>query len=178
MAIISGQVPPAQEVPVHYKRRVVVKFRPEVRLSYSAAAVQELASSASREWNELTAAHPGIALVPYFSLGEGQLRDFARRASQTGQTTVPPSFTSYFAIECPAGVEPEAVARTVAAWSNVETAYVEAGPTPPRSILRPTLATPINTMRMPPPQASTLALRGHKLTAAASVLSTWSRDGP
>src|SRR5215470_4067992 len=130
MAIISGQVPPAQEVPVNYKRRVVVKFRPEVRLSYSAAA-QELASTAGREWNELTAAHPGIALVPYFSLGEGQLREFARRASQTGQAPVPPSFTSYFAIECPAGVEPEAVARTVTAWSNVETAYVEAGPTPP-----------------------------------------------
>jgi hypothetical protein len=114
MAIISGQVPPSEEVPVDYKRRVVVKFRPDVRLSYSAAAAEELASAAPREWNELTAAHPGITLVPYFStMDEGLLRDFARRPPQTGQAPLPPSFTSYYAIECPAGVEPEAVARTV-----------------------------------------------------------------
>ena len=131
MAIISGQAPPSEGVPVDYKRRVVVKFRPDVRLSYSAAAAEELAA-ATREWNELTAAHPGITLVPYFStMDEGLLRDFARRPPQTGQAPLPPSFTSYYAIECPAGVDPEAIARTVAAWSNVETAYVEGGPTPP-----------------------------------------------
>ena len=43
MAIISGQAPPSEGVPVDYKRRVVVKFRPDVRLSYSAAAAEELA---------------------------------------------------------------------------------------------------------------------------------------
>ena len=42
MAIIAGKVLPAEEVPVDYKRRVVVKFRPDVRLSYSAAAAEEL----------------------------------------------------------------------------------------------------------------------------------------
>ena len=132
MAIIAGKVLPAEEVPVDYKRRVVVKFRPDVRLSYSAAAAEELASAATREWNDLTAAHPGITLVPYFStMDEGLLRDFARRPPQTGQAPLPPNFTSYYAIECPVGVEPEAVARRVAAWSNVETAYIEGGPTPP-----------------------------------------------
>jgi len=132
MAIISGKVPRAEEVPVDYRRRVVVKFRPEVPLSYSAAAAEELASLATREWNELTAAHPGVTLVPYFStMDEGLLRDFARRPPQPGQAPPPPSFASYYAIECPAGVEPEAVARTVRAWSTVETAYVEGGPTPP-----------------------------------------------
>jgi Subtilase family len=131
MAIISGQALPAAEVPVDYKRRVVVKFRPGVRLSYSAAAAQELAAAGAGEWSALSAAHPGITLVPYFStMDEGALRDLARRPSQTA-APLPPSFTSYYAIECPAGVEPAAVARTVAAWSNVETAYVEAGPTPP-----------------------------------------------
>ena len=115
MAIINGQVLPVEKLPADYKRRVVVKFRPEVRLTYSAAAHSEIAAAARREWGELTAAHPGITLVPYFS-------------------TLPEpthGFTQYFAIECPAGVEPETVARAVTSWSNVETAYVEAGPTPP-----------------------------------------------
>ncbi|HET9832723.1 MAG TPA: S8 family peptidase [Vicinamibacterales bacterium] len=118
MAIINGQVPTIERLPVDYKRRVVIKFRPNVRLTYSAAAHAEIATAARREWAELTAAHPGIALVPYFSsLPESTLRG--------------PGFTQYFAIECPPGVEPETVARAVASWPNVETAYVEAGPTPP-----------------------------------------------
>ena len=117
MAIINGRVPQPEELPADYKRRVVVKFRPDVRLTYSTAAHAEIAARAQREWSALTSAHPGVTLVPYLST----LRESA----------LPPGFSQYFAIECPAGVAPETVARTVAAWPNVETAYVEAGPTPP-----------------------------------------------
>ena len=131
MAIIGGETPPPEELPANYKRRVVVKFRPDVRLSYTTEAQTQFASTASRQWTELTAAHPGIALVPYFStVPEHTLRSLSQaRAPQPAP--VPPTFTQYFAIECPAEVDAEAVARTVASWSNVETAYVEAGPTPP-----------------------------------------------
>jgi hypothetical protein len=131
MAMIGGQTPTPEELSPNYKRRVVVKFRPDVRLSYTTEAQTQFATTASREWNELTAAHPGIALVPYFStLPEHTLRSLSQaRAPQPA--AVPPNFTQYFAIECPAGVDAEAVARTVASWSNVETAYVEAGPVPP-----------------------------------------------
>ena len=131
MAIIAGQVPPAQEFPVDYKRRVVIKFRPNTRLPYSAAAADELARVAGREWSELTAAHPGIALVPYFNMEEATLRNLAQRSSRVTRATPAPNFALYYAIECPSGVEPESVARAVSAWSNVETAYVEAGPVPP-----------------------------------------------
>jgi hypothetical protein len=131
MAMIGGETPTPEELPADYKRRVVVKFRPDVRLSYTTEAQRQFASTASREWTELTAAHPGIALVPYFStLPEHTLRSLSQ-APASQRAAVPPSFTQYFAIECPAGVDPEAVARTVASWSNVETAYVEAGPVPP-----------------------------------------------
>jgi hypothetical protein len=131
MAIINGQVPPAEKLPPGYKRRVVVKFRPDVRLTYSAAAHSEIATVAPREWAALTAAHPGVTLVPYFStLPESTLREMGRRSAQT-RPAAPAGFTQYFAIECPAGVEPEAVARIAASWSNVDTAYVEGGPTPP-----------------------------------------------
>jgi hypothetical protein len=131
MAMIDGQTPTPQELPGDYKRRVVVKFRPDVRLPYTTDAQTQLANTAPREWTELTAAHPGVALVPYFStLPEQTLRSLSQpQAAQ--RAAVPPSFTQYFAIECPAGVDPEAVARTVASWPSVDTAYVEAGPTPP-----------------------------------------------
>jgi hypothetical protein len=129
MAMIDGKLPPPEELPGDYRRRVVVKFRPNVQLPYSAAAHTEITHVAPREWAELTAAHPGITLVPYFStLEEHTLRQLAQPPAQSKTA---PVFTQYFAIECPAGVEPEAVARTVASWSNVEIAYVEAGPTPP-----------------------------------------------
>jgi hypothetical protein len=131
MAIINGQVPPVEQLPPDFKRRVVVKFRPDVRLTYSAAAHSELAAAVPREWAELTAAHPGVTVVPYFStLSESTLREISGQAAQA-RTAAPAGFTQYFAIECPPGVEPEAVARSVAAWSNVDTAYVEGGPTPP-----------------------------------------------
>ena len=75
MAMIDGQTPTPQELPGDYKRRVVVKFRPDVRLPYTTDAQTQFANTAPREWTELTAAHPGIALVPYFStLPEHSLR--------------------------------------------------------------------------------------------------------
>lgn len=113
MAIIAGQVPTAQELPVDFKRRVVIKFRPDTRLPYSSAAADELARMAGREWSELTAAHPGISLVPYFSLEEATLRNLAQRSSRGKRATPAPNFALYYAIECPSGVEPESVARAV-----------------------------------------------------------------
>jgi subtilisin family serine protease len=38
---------------------------------------------------------------------------------------------SYVRITVPAGADPEEIARTVSGWSSVESAYVEAGPSPP-----------------------------------------------
>jgi hypothetical protein len=131
MAMIGGETPTPEELPLGYKRRVVVKFHPDVRLSYTTEAQSQFAATSAREWTALSVAHPGIALVPYFStLPEHTLRSLASaRAPQPA--AVPPSFTQYFAIECPAEVDPESVAATVASWPNVEFAYVEAGPTPP-----------------------------------------------
>ena len=49
MAMIGGQTPAPQELPVNYKRRVVVKFRPDVRLSYTTEAQTQFATTAQRE---------------------------------------------------------------------------------------------------------------------------------
>jgi len=63
--MIDGQAPAPQELPGGYKRRVVVKFRPDVRLPYTTEAQTQFANTASREWTELTASprHRARALL-------------------------------------------------------------------------------------------------------------------
>ncbi len=129
MAVIAGKVPPPAAVPAEYVPRVVVKFRPDVKLPYTRAAAEQLADRDRRAWKEVTDAFPGLTLQPYFtSVAEEALRGPAREAEGTGAA---PRLTSYYAIACHQGVDPQKVARAVAALPGVETAYVEAGPTPP-----------------------------------------------
>jgi hypothetical protein len=131
VAIINGTVPPSKEHTVNAVRRVVVKFRPGTRLPYSSAAPEELART-SAGWNELAATYPGVRLVPYFStIPEETLRALSRPSAQSERTSVAPNFALYYAIECPPEVDAASVVRSVSAWPNVETAYLEGGPTPP-----------------------------------------------
>lgn len=132
MAIIAGQVPTEAALPPDFKPRVVIKFRQDVQLSYSGAAAGELEKYAGRSWRDLTKAFPGLSLVPYFStLDEPTLRDLMGRSPRTAGAPVPANFTSYYAIECPSGTDPERVAKTIATWPSVELAYVEGAPAPP-----------------------------------------------
>ena len=129
MAIIANQAPPAPSAPPH-QRRVVVKFRPDERLPYNEQAPAELNQRSGGAWSDLTGAFPGVRLSPYFSgVGQRTLEQFAARAPRTA--AAPPAFASYFAVDCPKDVDPAQVMARVARWPNVETAYVEAGPTPP-----------------------------------------------
>ena len=132
MAIIEDKVPPASGLSADFKRRVVVKFRPDVQLPYSSAAEDELARQTGTRWGDLSQRLKGIKLVPYFSTMEGSaLEALMKRAPRTEKAGVPPNFFSYYAIECPQGVNPEHVLRIVAEWPNVQLAYVESGPVPP-----------------------------------------------
>lgn len=131
MAIIAEQILPPPELPPNYKRRVVVKFQANAQSSFS-ADLSKLTKSAGREWNGLTKKFPGIKLARYFStLDEPSLGALTQRSANTDQQTTVANFSLYYAIECPDGVEPEELARSVSAWPNVEIAYVEGGPVPP-----------------------------------------------
>ena len=131
MALIEGKVPPGPELPSDFRRRVVIKFKPDVQLPYSRAAEGEL-SKYGVEWSELIASFQGIALVPYFSTTEeSSLLELMRRPTQAEAAVVPPNFRLYYAIECPREVDPEQVLKAVSRWPQVEIAYVEGGPIPP-----------------------------------------------
>jgi hypothetical protein len=100
-----------------------------MNLAYSDAASEQMRQTQPREWGDLERRFGGLNLRPHFNtLGEEKLRSLGARRAQQGAIA---DFTSYFAIDCPDGVDAEAVARTIRDWGAVETAYVEPGPVPP-----------------------------------------------
>ncbi|HEV7645850.1 MAG TPA: S8 family peptidase [Pyrinomonadaceae bacterium] len=135
MTIIKNEVSYAAELPADYKRRVVIKFKPGVKLPYSAEAAGEFAKQSASEWNSLTSAFEGVTLAPYFStLDESSLRGLMQRPSHLKTPASTPDLTLYYAIECPGSVDPEKVAKMAAEWPNVEIAYAEPLPAPLPSV--------------------------------------------
>lgn len=129
MAAIEGKIP-SPHAEKAAAGRVVVKVRPEIRAA--GAGAEELAERAGGEWASLTRTFPGVRLQPYFGAEAGHLvRDLQSRARSAAGREKAARLASYLSIECPAGADPEAIARVVASWPGVESAYVEGGPTPP-----------------------------------------------
>ena len=130
MTVIGGKALPPVSPPEAYLRRVVVKFQPDVNVPYTLTASDSLLEKAGHSWKELTDTFPGVVLTPYFSASEeSMLLGFAKAGLQAA--TLPQQFTSYFEVICQKGVDPNDVAKVIAGWSSVETAYVEDGPAPP-----------------------------------------------
>jgi len=131
MAIIADKILPQPELPPGFKRRVVVKFQPNDQLS-SSPNKSKLTKLVGKDWVNLTETFPGLTLDRYFStLDESAFSTLVQKAGTVNQKSKPANFSLYYAIECPVGVEPEAIAKAVSAWPNVEIAYVEGVPMPP-----------------------------------------------
>ena len=127
MAIVNGQ--PLEKDPrtPAVVQRVVVKLRREAVAGPPSET--SMRSPASDAWAVIRQRYPGVSVRPYFSSSLGP--DAARMS-----TTPPPSGASldtaqYMAVDVPAGIEPESVAREIRREPDVETAYREGGPTPP-----------------------------------------------
>ena len=91
MAVIADQVPPPAPLPADFKARVVVKFRPDVRLPYTGAAVDTLTKQPGRSWGELRRPFQRGAGALLASIGEATLQGSpseTRGSSQRPATTV------------------------------------------------------------------------------------------
>lgn len=130
MAVIAGQIPAPKVSRRKAKARVVVKFRPQIKLPYSSKAQAAIADREGRKWARLEAENPGIRLKPYFST-IGQSRIHALKKREGAPPPADADLESYFVIECPNAQSAGRAAVEIAEWPNVETAYVEAGPVPP-----------------------------------------------
>lgn len=131
MAII-GSKQPAAPPPRPALRKVVVKFKAGHGLPYSLAAEDEYARRQPREWQALRAQFPGVRLRPHFqSTNESTLRALEAGAARLFAAKGGPKLSAYYTVEVPEGRDPEAVARMISTWPDVEFARVESGPVPP-----------------------------------------------
>jgi serine protease len=118
-----------------YQPRVVVKFQDYVSLPYEEGVESELEARSIGAWSEVADHFPGIHLTPlYRELKPEQIREMVEAASQRDRAYKPPNLLTYFAVDCPPGVEPDALAKALDSWRSVEEAYVEAGPTIPPQV--------------------------------------------
>ena len=114
--------------------RVVVKFRDFVVLPYEDRAERHLRKLRIGSWDRLRRQFPGIRLNRLFvSLVPDAIRSLVYEAGALDQSFRPPNLLTYFVVPCPARVDPEDLARSLAEWSSVETAYVDVEDEPPSS---------------------------------------------
>jgi serine protease len=126
---------PPREEPAVYRPRVIVKFHDYVSLPYEEGAESELEPRGVGSWRQLTERFPGIQLTPlYRDLSPEQLAGMVELAGQRDRSAKMPNMHTYFTIDCPPGIEPDALATTLASWPSVQEAYVEGGPTVPPQV--------------------------------------------
>jgi serine protease len=122
---------PVGQTAADFVPRVVVKFHDSVVLPYTDDVEEEL--DRIGPWTALAAKFPGIDVKRVFtSLTEGEIQELAGLARERDPTYDPPErlFLTYFAVECPSGVDPDAVAREFRGWDAVELVYLEGRPGP------------------------------------------------
>jgi serine protease len=118
-----------------YRPRVIVKFHDHVSLPYEEGAEREFEPRGVGSWTRLVERFPGIELMPlYRDLPPEQLVRMVELAGERDRSARLPNMLTYFAIGCPAGVEPDALATALATWPSVQEAYVEGGPTVPPQV--------------------------------------------
>jgi hypothetical protein len=127
--------PAARQIKGQYRPRVIVKFRDHVKLPYDRTAESLIQKLGIGPWERLTAEFKGITLAPLFtSKKPREILELVNRGKATDPSYLPPNFLTYFVINIPAGVEPEAVVKAISNWTSVATAYVEPPPIEPPQV--------------------------------------------
>jgi Subtilase family len=120
---------PDPSVNEEYVPRVVVKFHDSVALPYDDHAQEHIARRFPGDWKRLVERFPDIWVSRLFeSLTADKLRTLMERANKRYKLA---NSLTFFAVDCPAGTDPELVARALTTWESVEEAYVQSPPTEP-----------------------------------------------
>jgi hypothetical protein len=121
-----------------YRPRVIVKFRDHIGLPCDKTAANEIEKLGLGSWKRLEEQFKGITLSPLFaSKKPEEIQELIDRGVQIDPTYRPPDFLTYFAINIPAGVEAQEVAKALSRWESVQTSYVEPPPIEP-PVVNPT----------------------------------------
>jgi len=98
MAVIGNKtLSPIKPTGPELPRRVVVKFRPEVRLPYARSAATDVGGQLAAPWAKLTEAFPGIRLAPYFTSLVEQVESAASLNMPPPADDATTNLRSYFA---------------------------------------------------------------------------------
>lgn len=132
----KSEYTPCKEKERGYLPRVVVKFRDYIELPYKDGVEDEIQERKIGLWDQLVREFPGITLKRlYTSVDPEKIQEIVDRAREIDEKYEPPNLMTYFVIDCPLDVNPERLAQTLSEWNSVQTAYVEAGPTPPPQLV-------------------------------------------
>ena len=124
MAFVSGRPLEADPRTPAVTQRVVVKMQP-----VAPAPPGAVDAPGDTMWAEIAAQFPGVQFAPYFTepaAPDGAVADVAPMSDTAGLDS-----RRYVAVDVPAELPAEAVAREFRNRPNVETAYREGGPVPP-----------------------------------------------
>jgi hypothetical protein len=106
-------------------RRVVVKFRDAVVLPYEDGAERHVGKLGEGAWAALATRFKGIRLDRLFPSSAERIGELVSQATDRDRQYRPPNLLTYFVIDVPDGVDPQALAAALREWSHVELAYID-----------------------------------------------------
>jgi len=117
---------PSKQDIAGYRPRVVVKFHDYVELPYEDGVEYDIGKLQIGQWERLEEEFPGITFKRlYTALEPEKIRELVDRATELDQTYRPPNLLTYFVIDCPPSIDPESLAKALASWQTVQTAYFD-----------------------------------------------------
>lgn len=111
---------------VGYRPRVVVKFHDQVRIPYQDGVEKIIQELQLGPWENLAREFPGITFKRlYTSLAPEKIQALVDRATEIDREYKPSNLLGYFVVDCPPGVDPQALAKALRSWPLVKTAYYD-----------------------------------------------------
>src|SRR2546426_270779 len=108
------------------RRRVVVKFRDAVNLPYEDGAERHVVRLGVGPWTELAQRYQGVRLNRLFTVvSPERIGQLVSRATDRDRHYRAPNLLSFFVIDSPPDVDPEALAATLREWPQIEEAYID-----------------------------------------------------
>jgi hypothetical protein len=111
--------------------RVVIKFKSSSGVPYEDHLQSKDTENRFGTWEQLESltGKAGIDVNRLFTCVSPELIQSAvSEAQQRDPTYRDPGFLTYFVVNCPGGIDPEALAKIFSGWQAVQKAYVAAGP--------------------------------------------------
>lgn len=122
----GGRIPRRKQNGRGYWPRIVMKFHDFVDVPYEDGVERCLEKLKIGPWGQLAKEFPGLTMNRlYTALKPEKMRSLIDRAIELDRKYSPPNMLTYFLVDCPPGVAPEKLARSIREWPTVQSAYFD-----------------------------------------------------